>query len=236
MNRTRRLTKIGNRVPLLADPQTTFIAPNAQVMGGVSLGKNTSVWYGSILRADMNSIIVGDYANIQDRCYVFGLENPNNSFPVEIGQYVTIESGVTLQGCLIEDNSFVGIGATILDGVEIGKGSMIAPGSLVTPGTMIGDGEFWAGNPARKVRDLTKQEIEQIKDHAYLYYDLAMKHKEETEKSPEEILMELEETTQRLIALNNFLPGTYQREYGDLNHTEDEDKRRVFNESKQDKQ
>eukprot|EP00818_Percolomonas_sp_WS_P002683 CAMPEP_0117448188 /NCGR_PEP_ID=MMETSP0759-20121206/7271_1 /TAXON_ID=63605 /ORGANISM="Percolomonas cosmopolitus, Strain WS" /LENGTH=276 /DNA_ID=CAMNT_0005240565 /DNA_START=107 /DNA_END=937 /DNA_ORIENTATION=+ len=227
LNRSRRLTKLGDYEPVLSDPASTFIAPNAQVMGEVEMGKNVSVWYGTILRADANRISVDNYTNLQDRCLVRGTDELHRDFQVALGKFVTVESGVTLKGCLIEDNCFVGVGATILEGVEIGKGSMIAPGSLVTPGTMIGDGEFWAGSPARKVRDLTKKEIEQIKDHAYLYFDLAMKHKEETDKSFEQVAMEQERQAMRLAKLSQMLPATHAREWPREFHQEDPNKRRA---------
>lgn len=218
---------LGSMTPILKKSETNFVAPNAQVMGNVELGPNSSVWYGGLVRGDSNYVSIGEYTNLQDRVLVHGSNQEGHKFGVQIGNYVTVESGVTLHGCLVEDQCFIGVGATVLDGAEIGKGSMIGPGSLVTPGTMIGDGEFWAGSPARKVRDLTKKEIEKIKDHAILYSDLANNHREETDKSYEQVERELQHQGERLAALNRMIPATHAREWPREFYDEDPASRRA---------
>jgi len=113
-----------------------------------------------------------------------------------------------LHACTLEDESYVGIGASVLDGAVVGKGAMIAPGSVVTPGTIVPSGEIWAGVPAKKLRDLTPEEQESIQKIAAEISELAQVHKEEQDKEFEELLRDMETFKFREDRLEEY---TYER-------------------------
>lgn len=169
-----------------------FIAPNANVLGDVKIGSNSSIWYGAVLRGDVNGIHVGNNTNIQDNVVVHVSKYTVNGDPKPtiIGNNVTIGHGATVHACKIGDNSLVGMGATVLDGVELEAGSIVAAGAVVPPQTKIKAGEVWAGNPARKLRDVEADEKEFIAASAVNYSQLADAHQFENSKSFEELATE----------------------------------------------
>lgn len=136
--------------------ETAFIAENAFVIGDVEIGENSSVWFGSVLRGDVNYIRVGTRTNIQDGSIIHVSSKTN---PTIIEDEVTLGHRVTLHGCHIETGCLIGIGAIILDGAVIGRDSLIAAGSLVTPNTKIPARSLVMGSPARVKRELTDEEI-----------------------------------------------------------------------------
>lgn len=147
----------------------TFIHESAQVIGDVRIAKDVSIWPQAVLRGDDgNYIEIGEGSNIQDGsiCHV----TPEH--PLKIGKKVTIGHGVILHACTIEDEALIGIGATILDGAVIKKGAQVAAGALVTPGAVIPSGTLAMGIPAKVVRDLTKEEVNEIIENAEEYIDL----------------------------------------------------------------
>lgn len=134
---------------------SAFVAPNAVVVGDVTIGEESSIWFGCLLRGDDQPIRVGRRSNIQDGTIVH--VNSDN-LPTHIGNDVTIGHAAVIHACTIEDEGFVGMGATVLDGAVIGRRGMLAAGSLLTPGKRIGPGELWQGSPARFARRLSAEE------------------------------------------------------------------------------
>ncbi|EIE20136.1 gamma-carbonic anhydrase [Coccomyxa subellipsoidea C-169] len=169
-----------------------FVAPNASVIGDVKLGNNSSVWYGAVLRGDVNHIVVGNNTNIQDGVTVHvARHNPQGKVaPTTIGNNVTVGHGAIIHAATVEDNVLVGMGATILDGVTVQKGSVVAAGAVVTPGKTVPSGEVWAGNPAKMLRKLEEEEAGFIAQAANDYAALAAVHAAENGKGMEEILLD----------------------------------------------
>ncbi|MDD4029001.1 MAG: gamma carbonic anhydrase family protein [Caldisericia bacterium] len=154
-----------------------FVAPNCTIIGNVEGKNNSSIWYGSVLRADLAKITIGEGTNIQELCSLHVKENG----PVFIGDYVTVGHGVILHGCSIGNNSLIGMGSIILDDARIGNNSLVGAGSLVTEGKTFPDGSLLLGSPAKKVRDLTQEEIQNIKQSAQHYIQLAIDNKKAVE-------------------------------------------------------
>ncbi len=132
-----------------------FIAPGAHVIGRVTIGTGSSVWFNAVIRGDMAEIIIGAETNIQDNVTV----HVDYDQPVRIGSRVTVGHNAILHGCIVEDEVLVGMGAIILNGAVIGHGSLIAAGSLITPGTVIPPRSLVMGFPAKKVRELTADQL-----------------------------------------------------------------------------
>lgn len=146
--------------------ETCFIADGVKIIGEVELGKYCSVWYNTVIRGDVNYIKIGDLTNIQDLSM---LHVTNGKYPLIIGSKVTIGHSVKLHGCVIEDLTLIGIGAIILDGAIVQNQSIVAAGSVVKPGFIVPSGKLVAGIPAKVVRDLRKEEIEDLEQSAYRY-------------------------------------------------------------------
>lgn len=142
-----------------------FIASNAVIIGDVIIGEEASVWYGAVIRADLNQIRIGPRSNIQDRSVLHLADD----FGVHVGELVTVGHGAILHACTVDDEVLVGMGATILDGAEIGARSVIGANSLVTHGTKIPPGSLVLGAPAKVRRALDQQEQEDIKHWAEKY-------------------------------------------------------------------
>ncbi len=136
--------------------ESVFVAENATIVGDVEIGEDSSVWFGSILRGDVNFIRVGRRTNIQDGSII---HVSSKTHPTVLEDEVTLGHRVTLHGCHIETGCLIGIGAIILDGVRIGRNSLVAAGSLVTPNTKISPRSLVMGSPARVKRELTDDEI-----------------------------------------------------------------------------
>jgi len=133
-----------------------FIAQTAVVTGDVVIGAGSSVWYGCVLRGDVHEIRVGERSNIQDGTIV---HCTRGKFGCYIGSDVTIGHGVILHACTLQDNCFVGMGATVMDGAIVESGAMVAAGALVTPGKVVRKGELWGGSPAKCLRQLSEAEL-----------------------------------------------------------------------------
>ena len=166
-------------------PPEVFVAPNASVIGDVELGSNSSVWYGAVIRGDVNRVRVGRNTNIQDNVMVHVAKHnaSNTSRDTVIGDNVTVGHGATLHACTIEENAVVGMGAVIMDGCTVGSTAIVGAGSLVVPNTVVKGGQVWAGRPARYVRDVTAAEKEAIGQAAGDYARLGAVHCEENSKS-----------------------------------------------------
>jgi carbonic anhydrase/acetyltransferase-like protein (isoleucine patch superfamily) len=150
--------------------EAAFIADDAIIIGDVEIGENASVWFGSILRGDVNFIRIGAGTNIQDGT-VIHVSSKTHSTILE--NDITVGHRVTLHGCYVESNCLIGIGAIILDGARIGKNSLVAAGSLVTPGTQVPPGSMVMGSPAKITRSLAEDEIAGIQMSARKYIELS---------------------------------------------------------------
>lgn len=162
---------------------STFIAPNAQVIGNVTLGKGSSVWYGAVLRGDVNAIEVGDMTNIQDNAVVHSARHNAAKQPMKtvIGSNTTIGHGAVVHAATVGDNCLVGMGATLLDGVVMENGSMVAAGALVPPNTVVPAGKVFGGNPAKLLRAMEPHEGPFITESAKNYAELAQVGRKERE-------------------------------------------------------
>lgn len=156
-------------------PQSAFIAPGAMVIGAVTLGEDASVWYGAVLRADIERITVGERTNIQDGTII----HLASDLGCHIGARVTCGHRAILHACTVEDEVLIGMGATVMDGARIGAGSIVAAGSLVTKGTLVPPGSLVVGAPARVTRPLTAAEAASIPKLAEKYVRVAARHREE---------------------------------------------------------
>ena len=159
-----RLLEHAGRRPRLGEE--VFVADDATVIGDVVLGDRASVWFGSVLRGDVERIRIGVESNIQDLCVV---HVDSGGFPTLVGDRVTVGHRVVLHGCTVRDLALIGIGSIILNGAEIGEGSIIGAGSLVPPGVKIPPGVLALGSPARVRRELTGQEKESLRESAAHY-------------------------------------------------------------------
>lgn len=142
-----------------------FIAPNATVIGNVTLGKNASIWYGAVLRGDSGAIRIGENTNIQDNCVLHE--------QVTIGNGCSVGHGAILHGCTVGDNCVVGMGAIILDGAVLGEHCLVGAGAVVTGKTNAPAGSLLLGNPAKVVKPLTQAQIDYIHADAETYVKLA---------------------------------------------------------------
>ena len=144
---------------------TAFVVPGATIVGDVTLSENASVWYGAVLRGDINRIVVGAQSNIQD-CAVVHL---SDDYPAIIGELVTIGHSAIVHACTIDDEVLVGMGSIILDGAEIGGRTIIGANTLVTAGMKIPGGSLVLGSPGKVVRQLDRAEQDSIAQWARKY-------------------------------------------------------------------
>ena len=145
--------------------KTVFIADGAKVSGNVEIGKNSSVWFNAVIRADSDKVKIGENSNVQDNAVI----HTSEGFGVQIGDNVTIGHGAIVHGCTVENNVMIGMGAIVLNGAVIGENSIIGAGTLVTQGKIIPAGSLAFGNPVKVVRELTDDEIKSITDNANSY-------------------------------------------------------------------
>lgn len=142
-----------------------WVADSADVMGNVALGKDVSVWFGAIVRADNEPMQIGAGSNIQDAAVLHS--DPGS--PLHIGENVTVGHHATLHGCSIGDGTLIGIGAVILNGAQIGKNCLVGAGALVTEGKAFPDGSLIVGSPAVAKRDLSPEQIRALLQSAAHY-------------------------------------------------------------------
>ena len=147
-----------------------FVAPTASVIGDVVVGEQTNIWFGVTIRGDVNTVRIGARTNIQDGtvCHV-----TRKTGPLSIGSDVTIGHGAVIHACTLEDMSFVGMGAVVMDGAVVESGAMVAAGALVAPGKRVKTGQVWSGVPAKYMRDMTPEEIAYLPWSAKHYVELA---------------------------------------------------------------
>ncbi len=153
---------------------TSFIADSAQVIGNVTIGKESSVWFQTVVRGDVNFIQIGDRTNIQDSCVLHVI---GDTSPLIIGDDVTAGHRVVLHGCIIKSRVLVGIGSIVLDGAVVEENSIIAAGTLVPPKFRVPSGTIVMGVPASVKRELKPEEFEHIKQSAMNYAEYSKTYK-----------------------------------------------------------
>jgi len=144
---------------------SAWIAPSADIIGKVSIGEDSSVWFQCVIRSDVNEVIIGKNSNIQDLSCI----HTDVDSKTIIGDNVTIGHKVMLHGCIIENNCLIGMSATILDNAVIGEGSIVGANSLVTSGKKFPPKSLIMGSPAKVVRELSNEEVEGLIKHAASY-------------------------------------------------------------------
>lgn len=147
-----------------------FVANNATVMGNVFLAQGSSVWYGAVLRADVEKISIGKYTNVQDGAILHG----DRGKPTILEDYVTVGHRAVIHSAHIETGCLIGIGAIVLDGVTVGAQSIIGAGSVVTKD--VAPRSLVVGVPARKIREISDEQAQELLEHARNYYKLALVH------------------------------------------------------------
>ena len=165
--------RLGPRI----DP-TAFVVPGATLIGDVTLGEQSSVWFGAVLRGDINRIVIGPRSNIQDSVVIHLADN----FPAVVGELVTIGHSAIVHACTVDDEVLVGMGATVLDGAVIGARSIIGANTLVTTGTNIPPGSLVVGSPGKVIRQLSSDEQAGIKKWAVKYVENARMFREHYER------------------------------------------------------
>lgn len=165
---SERILPFADTTPSLHE--SCYIAPGAFVIGDVSMGQGSSVWFNAVVRGDVMPITIGARTNIQDLCM---LHVSTDVAPTIIGDDVTVGHRAILHGCTVEDGCLIGMGAILLDGVHVGHGSLIAAGSLVPPNMKIPPHSFVIGSPARIKRQTTAKEREAFLQSAAHYAELA---------------------------------------------------------------
>lgn len=165
------------KTPLIA--ASAFVASGTQIIGDVEIGDQSSIWYNCVLRGDVNRIRVGARSNIQDGTviHVDSARAGGDGLPTIIGDDVLIGHMVMLHGSILHDRAFVGLGSIVMDGCTIESDGMLAAGSMLTPGKTIGAGELWIGRPAKKLRDMSAEEVARNRMGAAHYVQLASAHK-----------------------------------------------------------
>jgi len=153
--------------------EKAFVAGNATIIGEVIIGEYASIWYNAVLRGDIASIVIGKNTSIQDGSVI----HCDAGVSTIIGSNVTVGHNVVLHACKIGDGSLIGIGAIVLDKAEIGEGAIVGAGAIVTPKTKIPPYTMALGIPAKVVRNLTKEEVEDLKKHVKGYVELMKKYK-----------------------------------------------------------
>ncbi|MER7755925.1 gamma carbonic anhydrase family protein [Kitasatospora sp. NPDC097643] len=165
------IAAVGGKEPAV-DPGA-FVAPNAVIVGDVTIGAGAGVWYGAVLRGDAESITVGAASNIQDNCTL----HADPGFPLVVGERISVGHNAVLHGCVVEDDALVGMNATVLNGARIGAGSLVAAGAVVPQGMRVPPGSLVAGVPAKVRRELTAEEQAGIRANGEGYLLLADAHR-----------------------------------------------------------
>ena len=144
-----------------------FVAPTAVVVGAVTMGPRSSIWYSAVARADVETIEIGADSIVQDGCTL----HSDPGFPLVLGRGVTVGHRVVLHGARVDDDVLVGMGSVVMNGAHIGSGSIVAAGAVVTPGTVVPPSSVVAGVPAKVVRQATDDDLAHIQANAASYYD-----------------------------------------------------------------
>lgn len=162
---------LAGRTPQVAD--TAWVAPTAAVIGDVTIGEQTGVFYSAVVRGDTSTITIGDGSNLQDGVVV----HADPGFACTVGSGVSVGHAAVVHGCTIEDDCLIGMGAVVLNGAVVGRGSMVAAGAVVLEGAQIPPGSLVAGVPGKVRRELTAQEQAGVRANARHYTELTAAHR-----------------------------------------------------------
>jgi len=173
------LYTLNNKEPVIG--QNVFIAPTAVIIGDVTVKDNASIWYGVVLRGDMEPITIGVNTNIQDNCTL----HTDYGYPVAIGDNVSVGHNAVVHGCIVEDDCLIAINAVVLNGAYIRKGSVVAAGSVVKEGQTIGPGQLVAGIPAVVKKTLSAEQVKAFGKPVNNYLELAGRHQKHLRPVPE---------------------------------------------------
>jgi carbonic anhydrase/acetyltransferase-like protein (isoleucine patch superfamily) len=168
------LYALGSDSPISASGEY-FVAPTAAVIGRVRLGRDANIWFGAVLRGDGNTIEVGDGTNVQDNAVV----HIDSDAPCRLGNNVTVGHSAVVHGCTIGDGTLIGIGATILSHVKIGQYCLVGAGALLTERKEFPDRSLIIGAPAKRIRDVTDEEVEMLEASAAHYAELGRRYHRE---------------------------------------------------------
>ena len=156
--------------------ETSFVAPNASLIGRVKIGENSSVWFNTVLRGDMETISIGNESNIQD----LSMGHADPGFPLVLGNRVTIGHHCVLHGCKIEDDCLIGMGAIIMNGVRIGRGSIIGAGAVLLEGMEIPEFSMVIGSPAKIKKTYDESILDNIRKSAKIYVKRSISYREKS--------------------------------------------------------
>jgi carbonic anhydrase/acetyltransferase-like protein (isoleucine patch superfamily) len=165
-----RILALSSGRPTIADG--AWVAPGATVVGDVTLGAGSSVWYGAVLRGDGDRIVVGERTNIQDGCVL----HSDPGVPLTLGDGISVGHRAVLHGCTVGDDTLVGMGAVVLNGARVGAQCLVAAGALVLEGVEIPPRSLVAGAPAKVRRGLTDEEVARLRANAGTYEELRELH------------------------------------------------------------
>jgi carbonic anhydrase/acetyltransferase-like protein (isoleucine patch superfamily) len=146
-----------------------FIADNAVIVGDVVIGDGCSIWFGAVIRGDVNSIRIGNHVNIQDGAVLHTLYEKST---IELGDYVSVGHNVTIHGAKVKDYALVGMGSTVLDHAVVGEGAIVAAGALVLGKTEIEPNTIWAGVPAKFVKQMEEKQSKEINQRIAHNYEM----------------------------------------------------------------
>ena len=166
------IKKFAGKTPQLG--AEAWVAETAVVIGDVVLGPRANIWYGAVIRGDVEKIRIGADSNVQDNSVI---HVDSSGFSTVIGERVTVGHRVVLHGCKIGDGALIGIGAIVMNGAEIGEGALVGAGALVPQGSKIPAGMLAVGAPARVKRPLTDEEKQALRESATHYVQLAQEHR-----------------------------------------------------------
>ena len=169
---SNNILALDGRTPSIAGD--AWVAPTATVVGSATVGAGTGIFYGAVLRADMEDILIGEGSNIQDTAVV----HADPGYPARIGNGVSVGHGAVLHGCTVGEGALIGMNATVLNGAVIGAGTLVAANALVLEGTEVPPGSLVAGVPAKVRRPLTPEEIEHCRQNAATYVALSRQHRD----------------------------------------------------------
>ena len=171
-----KILEYNNKIPQIS--KNVFIADGVKIIGDVIIHEDSSIWFNSVVRADVNSIKIGKKTNIQDGSVIHVSSNGfsangKKGFPTLIGDFVTVGHNATIHACKINNFALIGMGAVLLDNSLVDEYGFVAAGAVVTPGTKINKYELWAGNPAKFVRKVTNTEIDLMENTPIVYDKLS---------------------------------------------------------------
>lgn len=151
-----------------------FVAQTAALIGDVEVGAGSGVWYGCVIRGDVNEIRIGERTNIQDLTMIHCAELGQGTY---LGNDITVGHSAVLHACTVEDGALIGIQACVMDDCVVERGAMVAAGALLTPGKRVKAGEVWAGSPAKKLRDVTAKDMEFLDINRKRYLRMANEYR-----------------------------------------------------------